>query len=275
MKRLTNYDQHFLRSPLLVSELVNYAHIRKNDLVYDLGAGSGVITSVLAKRARQVVAVEVEPYALRALRDNMADYPNVTILSSSIVDVPHPKEPYKIVANIPFSLSAAIVRSFTESAHPPKSMHLIVQKQFARKLVPGSDHFTSQLSAQLGPRFSAQIRHELERSDYTPPPAVDTVFLELKLRDEPLIAEKDLPNYRAFVEQCFDRQKFFATTPRLTAKIADQLRPSQLSLAQWASLFSHYVASQTAQPKQAKRPTQWRDNTKRTPRSNPTHRKSK
>jgi 23S rRNA (adenine-N6)-dimethyltransferase len=255
MKRLSNFDQNFLRSPLLVTELVNYAHIRKNDLVYDLGAGSGVITSVLSGRARQVVAVEVEPHALTALHDNMADYDNVTIVTSNIIDTPEPNEPYKIVANIPFSLSAAIVRKYTESTHPPKSMHIIVQKQFARKLVPGSDHFTSQLSAQLGPRFSAQIRHELERSDYTPPPAVDTVFLELKLRDEPLLPEKDLPNYRAFVEQCFDRQKFFATTPRLEAKIAVHLRPSQLSLAQWAALFEYYMTSnKEAKVQQLKRP---------------------
>lgn len=249
MKRLSNFDQNFLRSPLLVAELVNYAHIRKNDLVYDLGAGSGVITSVLAGRARRVVAVEVEPHALSALRANMADYDNVTIVTSSIIDTPEPtNESYKIVANIPFSLSAAIVRKYTESEHPPKSMHIIVQKQFARKLVPGNDHFTSQLSAQLGPRFSAQIRYELERSDYTPPPAVDTVFLELKLRDEPLIAAKNLPAYRAFVEECFARQKFYATTPRAAAKIAVHLRPSQLSQTQWLTLFNLYVAAKPTSP---------------------------
>lgn len=263
MKRLSNFDQNFLRSPQLVGELVNYAHIRKNDLVYDLGAGSGVITSVLAGRCRKVIAVEVEPHALTALRANMSDYPNVSIVTTNILDTPEPNEPYKIVANIPFSLSAAIVRKYTESDRPPKSMHIIVQKQFARKLVPGGDHFTSQLSAQLGPRFSAQIRHELQRSDYTPPPAVDTVFLELKLRDEPLLSAKVLPAYRRFVEECFARQKFYATTPREAVKIAVHLRPSQLSQAQWIALFTQFQKTPIAQPKPVKRQPWQNDRKKR------------
>lgn len=242
MKRLHTYSQHFLRSPQLVSELVNYAHIRKNDLVYDLGAGSGVITSVLAGYCRQVVAVEVEPQALAKLRVNMSTYSNVSILNADILDVPIPSEPYRIVANIPFSLSAAIVRKFTESSQPPQSMHIIVQKQFARKLVPGSDHFTSQLSAQMGPRFTVIIRHELRRSDYTPPPAVDTVLLEIKLRREPWVSDSDMPKYRAFVERCFAEQKFFPTTPRAAANISPELRPSELSLMQWSDLFTASLA---------------------------------
>lgn len=51
MKRLHTYaQQHFLRSPRLVAELIGHSNIRKNDTVYDLGAGSGVIASVLARR---------------------------------------------------------------------------------------------------------------------------------------------------------------------------------------------------------------------------------
>lgn len=237
MPRYHQYAQHFLRNPRLVAELVGHSNIRKNDLVYDLGAGSGVITSVLAGRCRQVVAVEAEPNALKLLQKNTAQYANVAIVEADILDLQPPDVPYKIFANIPFNLSAQIVRKFSESARPPKAIYLIVQRQFARKLVPGDDHFTSQLAAQIGVLYNVKIRRPLRRSDFTPPPAVDTVLLELKLRAEPLVSVQDLLAYRAFVARCFAEQKFFAQQPRSKAGLSVGLRPSQLTLEQWRQLW--------------------------------------
>lgn len=238
MTRRHEYAQHYLRSPRIVAELIGHSNIRKNDLVYDLGAGSGVITSVLARRARSVVAVENEPQALAKLRQNMAGQASVTIVAGDILKLEPPAEPYKIFANIPFSLSADIVRKFTESERPPGSMYFIVQKQFARKLVPGDDHFTGQLGSQIGPLFTVRIRKPLRKTDFTPPPAVDTVLLEIKRRDEPLLPPEKLADYRQFVGRCFAKQKYFATTPRQDAGISPNLRPSQLTLEQWIRLYT-------------------------------------
>lgn len=238
MARSHLHSQHFLRSPRLVAELIGHSNLRKNDLVYDLGAGSGVITSVLARRVRSVVAVEIEPEALAKLRANLAGVNNVTIVEKDILKVRPPAEPYKIFANIPFSLSAQIVRKFTENERPPKVMYLIVQRQFARKLVPGKDHFTSEIGAEIGPLFTARIRKPLRRTDFTPPPGVDTVLLELKLREQPLLPLEQLPMYRDFVARCFAEQKFFMRTKRAEAGISPELRPSQLALEQWCALFT-------------------------------------
>lgn len=238
MKRLHTHAQHFLSGPRLVAELVGHSNIRKNDLVYDLGAGSGVITSVLAQRCREVVAVEIEPQALKQLRTNMRDFDNVTILERDILSITPPSKPYKIFANIPFHLSAQIVRKFTEADHSPTAIYLIVQKQFARKLMPGGDHFTAQLGAQLAPLYVARIRRPLRRTDFTPPPAVETTLLELKRRDTPLLPPKELPYYREFVGRCFAEQKFFAQTPRTSSNILTTLSPSQLTTEQWCTLWA-------------------------------------
>ncbi len=236
MARDDTYDQHFLRRPRLVAELIGHSNIRKNDVVYDLGAGSGVITSVLARRCRDVVAVEVEPRALETLRRNMAGLANVTILKSDILEVELPDTPYKVFANIPFSLSASVVRRLTEAVHPPRAIYLIVQRQFARKLTMG-EHFTSQLGAQIAPLYTARVRRPLRKTDFTPPPAVDTALLELKLRPELLVAADDLPVYRAFVARCFAEQKFYAQQPRETAGISSERKPSELDTEQWMRLF--------------------------------------
>lgn len=235
MPRSHIHDQHFLRSPRIVAELIGHSNIRKNDVVYDLGAGSGVITSVLASRCKAVVAVEIEPEALRKLQTNVGSRDNVTIIRKDILELAPPEEPYKIFANIPFSLTTQILRKFLFSDRPPKSMYLIVQKQFARKLVPGDDHFTSQLSAEIGPRFTARIRKPLRRTDFTPPPAVETVLLEVKPREIPLIRPEETDKYRTLVENSFTNQKFFAS---LKKPFSSELRPSQLTLEQWCDLYA-------------------------------------
>lgn len=238
MPRLHNYSQHFLSGPKLVAELIGHSNIRKNDTVYDLGAGSGVIASVLANKCKKVIAVENEPEALKKLRMNLGNILNVDIVEQDILKLPVPEGIYKIFSNIPFSESAAIVRKFTESDNPPIATYLIAQKQFARKLVPSDQHFTAQLGAQIGPLFTARIRRPLRKTDFTPPPNVDTVLLEIKLREEPLVATEEMQQYREFVERSFAEQKFFARTPRAVAGISSEKIPSQLSIEEWVKLYN-------------------------------------
>ena len=171
MKRqVATYSQHFLRNPRFIAELIGHSNVRRNDLVLDIGAGSGAITAVLARRTRHVLAYEIEPTALEKLRRNMQRYANVEVIAQDFLQALLPGEPYKVFANIPFHLSSSIVRKLTstDEAHMPRSVYLIVQKQFAQKLVPSSRHFTSQLGAQIAPWWQARIRRPLRRADFTP-----------------------------------------------------------------------------------------------------------
>lgn len=235
------YAQHFLRSPRLVAELIGHSNIRKNDTVYDLGAGSGVIASVLANKCKKVIAVENEPETLKKLRSNLGNILNVDILDQDILKLKIPEGRYKLFSNIPFNESAAIMRKFTEAGNPPIATYLIVQKQFARKLVPSDQHFTAQLGAQIGPMFTAKIRKPLRKRDFTPPPNVDTVLLEIKLREEPMLEAGRMPDYRKYVERCFAEQKFFVKQPREKIGISAERSPSQLTIEQWVKLFTSTV----------------------------------
>lgn len=239
--RKHTYAQHFLRSPRVVAELIGHTNIRKNDLVYDLGAGSGIIASVLARRTKHVVAVEIEAEAYHKLEQNLGSVENVTLLKKDILQLSPPDEPYKIVANIPFNLSAKIVRQFAFATHPPKVMYLIVQKQFAMKLVPSDRHFNSELGAELWPWYGVRIRKPLYKTDFTPPPAVDTVFVEIKQLEEPLMSYDEQEPYRRFVEQAFAEQKFYAGLPCGDVGISAERKPSELSPEQWVKLYTAYT----------------------------------
>ena len=110
MKRqVQKYAQHFLRRPALIAELIGHSSIRKRDTVLDIGAGSGAISAVLARRCRRVIAYENELRALEILRRNMARYDNVTIVAEDFLSADLPSESYKVFANIPFHLSSKII----------------------------------------------------------------------------------------------------------------------------------------------------------------------
>ena len=242
MKRLANYSQYFLRSPEFIKELIGHSNLKPVDIVYDIGAGSGAITAVLANRVKKVFAVEVEPRAAEKLRENMYRYPNVKVVEADFLEMPMPSGAYKIFANIPFHLSSPILRKITEATNPPVATYLIVQKQFGKKLLPDADHFTGQLGILIGPTFAARIRRPLKRTDFMPAPAVDTVLLELLKRPEPLIPLKEMPAWREFVTGCFSDPKIFVKTPREAVGLRADIKPSQMKLAHWIALYTAYTA---------------------------------
>lgn len=240
MKRqVATHSQHFLRNPRLIAELIGHSNIRRGDLVIDIGAGSGAITAVLARRCRQVLAYENEPGALNKLQQNMRRHKNVKVIAQDFLLAKLPDEPYKVFANIPFHLSADIVRKLTsDDLHTPQAIYLIVQKQFAQKIVPSDQRFTSQLGTQLAPWWQTRIRRPLRRTDFTPPPAVDTVLLELKPRSEPLLSVLERDKYQSFVAKCYASQKAFAAIPRAKASINPERKPSELDPEEWVRLYS-------------------------------------
>lgn len=177
-------SQHFLRGPKLAGFLIGHSNIKKRDTVIDIGAGSGVITFALAKRCRRVLAVEPDHETATLLRENVGKLENVEIVEQDFLEMQLPAEPYKVFANPPFHLSSAILHKLDEAPNPPEAIYLILQKQFALKLLNNDRHYTSQLGRQLFVHYAPRIRLPLRPNYFTPPPAVPTVLLELKRRQD-------------------------------------------------------------------------------------------
>ena len=177
-------SQHFLRSPKLAGFLIGHSNIKKRDVVIDIGAGSGVITSALARRCKRVIAVEPDAETAALLRKNTKRCDNVVIVEKDFLEMELPDGPYKIFANPPFHLSSAILHKLDEAKNPPDAIYLILQKQFALKLLNNDRHYTSQLGKQLYIQYAPRIRLPLRSNYFTPPPAVPTVLLELKKRGQ-------------------------------------------------------------------------------------------
>ena len=175
-------SQHFLRSPRLALFLIGHSNLKKRDTVIEIGAGSGVITGALAHRVKHVIAIEPDPETTRKLKQNLSsrNITNVEVIEKDFLEYNLPNEPYKVFSNPPFHLSSKIVHKLIEAKNPPEAFYLILQKQFALKLLNTDRHYTSQLGQELIKTYQTKIRLPLKSTDFTPPPAVPTVLFEAK-----------------------------------------------------------------------------------------------
>lgn len=182
MSRNHLMSQHFLRNPRLALILIGHSNLKKRDTIVEIGAGSGVITSALSHRVNKVIAIEPDSIAAAKLRTNLTKHgcTNVEIIESDFLAYELPDNPYKVFANPPFHLSSAILHKLIEADNPPEAIYLILQKQFALKLLNNDRHYTSQLGLKLTKDYQTRIRLPLKPTDFTPPPAVPTVLFEAK-----------------------------------------------------------------------------------------------
>ena len=235
MKRKAHYSQHYLRNPRFVATMISKTTICRDDHVIDIGAGSGVITSQLALKAGRVTAIEYDSDAAAKLKANMQTFKNVSVVSGDIMEQPLPTSAYKVFANIPFHISSQIVQHLFFTDHPPENCYLIVQKQFAEKMIQNK-RFNGMLGVQLAPWVECKILFRLERTDFWPHPNVDTVLLSIRPRTEPLMPAGHRDAYCKFVEKAYSTPAFFKkyVAPQLAGP---KLKPSQLPQNQWVGYF--------------------------------------
>ncbi|MDO4902208.1 MAG: rRNA adenine N(6)-methyltransferase family protein [bacterium] len=238
MARNHRISQNFLRSPKIALMLVGHTNIRKRDFTLDIGAGSGVITYALSKKSAQVLAIEFDRSTFQKLKQNTRDLKNVEILNADFLHFNLNKLPkdYKVCANIPFHLSSEIIQKLVFSGNPPKSAYLILQKQFAKKLISSNQHFTSALGAKIFPFFEAKIKKPLRKTDFTPPPAVETVFFEMKRREVPLIARQEIGDFCDFIDRMFANKNFYLNN---CGRKFRTRTPSQLVGEEWLEIWKN------------------------------------
>lgn len=228
------YSQNFLRSPHLVERLLDRAGIAADDLVIEIGPGRGVITESLAARCRQVLAVEKDPLLVEELRLRFALAGNVALFAFDFLHFPLPLTTYKVFANIPFNITAAIVGKLTSGSSPPVDAYLGMQREAAeRYLGQPRETLTAVL---LKPWFEPVIVHHFRASDFVPRPGVEVVLLRLRRRETPLVTAEesaffgDLVTYVYTAWQPTVREALTRLAPRRT--VTDIERAAEVRLDQ-------------------------------------------
>jgi len=247
------FAQNFLRSPRLARRLVGMTDIGPRDLVYEIGPGNGILTAVLASSAQKVIAIEKDPELVHRLRERFRPLANVEIVERDFLDYSLASE-YKIFGNIPYNITAQIVRKILSERSNIGDTHLILQKEAARKFSGYPKESLCSLLAK--PFFEFHILYQLRRTDFRPMPAVDSVLLSIKRRTRPLIETHEVASYRDFVQYGFGRWKpnlklafknvfTYKQWKRLARELQFPLNatPSELSFEQWLELYRGFVKS--------------------------------
>src|SRR5690625_2424636 len=94
------YTQHFLNNRFTIQEMLNHAQISENDMVIDIGAGKGALTNPLSRKAKKVIAVELDRHLACSLKQSFANPPTVKVLNLNFWIMPLPKNSFKLVVNI-------------------------------------------------------------------------------------------------------------------------------------------------------------------------------
>jgi 23S rRNA (adenine-N6)-dimethyltransferase len=187
--------QHFLKSSRLADSLVQQANISSSDLVIELGAGDGILTKELARRAVQVVAVEVDPSLAIPLLRHFSDHEKVLLVFGDFFDFPLPARAFRVFGNIPFDKTTRLLRYLLDAAEAPLlRADLIVQEGAAIKRA----RRWNLLNLCWAPWWAFTITRRITSRAFRPSPSVNAALLTISRRTNPLLPEQDRASFVRF-----------------------------------------------------------------------------
>ena len=220
----------------------------------DLGAGEGALTAELARLSRRVVAVELDQRLAVRLRERFAGSTSVDVVCGDATRIPLPDEPFRVVANIPFNRTTAIMRRLLDDPRLPlERADLIVELAVAWKRARVSP--STALGACWGAWWEFSFVRRIDRLAFAPPPGTDAALLRVARRPQPLVPHSDAAAYRALVTAGFAsrapvrRTLRHRVSPLELKRLARELGfspgapPSELDQHQWAGIHRFVRAS--------------------------------
>ena len=204
--------QNFLLSESLIDHLLNAAALSPEDCVLEIGPGAGLMTALLAGRCRRVLAVELDRGLEPVLRDVLEGCENVRvhfgdILKADISAMARSEfggDGYRVVANLPYYITADILLKLTALEYPPASIAIMVQKEAAERIMssPGEKQWCA-LAAELQYYGKPRVLAEVPAGAFDPPPHVDSRFICIEKHGMPIVTPVDEQLFRRLMRAAF------------------------------------------------------------------------
>ena len=278
--------QNFLVDESHLARIAAAADLSPADTVLEIGPGLGVLTRHLAAQAGRVVAVELDDRLIPILQELFADQPHVSFVHADILEVDPaelvasgklqvasdavpstqytirntqeaspatchlPPATYKVVANLPYYITSAVLRHLLEAPHPPTLAVVMVQREVAQRIVAGPGDM-SLLAVGIQFYAEAKIVQKVPAGAFHPRPKVDSAVLRLDVHPQPLVADVQPVWYFEVVRAGFGQKrkqlrnsvaaglgmaKEAVEVGLIRAGIDPSRRAETLSLAEWGAL---------------------------------------
>lgn len=204
--------QNFMIDMNLLAALVRQAAPQAGERLLEIGPGLGILTDGLLAAGAQVTAVELDRRLNEHLRKRFADTANFRLIEGDACDQDYTAlmgpEPYRCIANLPYSVSTIVIMRLLEAANPPTEMFILLQREMALRLAgrPREPDYGA-VSVQVQWMYAVEIVRRVSPGVFFPSPEVESAFTRLARRPQPLVAPDLYPQAREVVRQGFSQRR--------------------------------------------------------------------
>lgn len=257
MKAKKSLGQHFLKSDKALRQIVEAGDIQSTDLILEIGPGHGVLTELLIPLASKVIAIEKDCELIPILQEKFApaiEKGKLEIVQADILkwdpeSIHIYSTSYKLVANIPYYITGAIIEQFLSAPFQPTTMVLLMQKEVAERIV-SRDGKESVLSIAVKAYGKPRIVGKVPPGAFNPPPTVDSAILSIDGITRDFFEGCDEVLFFKILKGIFGKKrkqlggslaeiianKDAALAILATLSIDPTTRPERLTLTQWKSI---------------------------------------
>lgn len=253
--------QNFLVDRTALDRIVAAAELAPDDIVLEVGAGLGTLTKRLAQRAGHVVAVELDQRLMPVLQSVLADLHNVTLIQGDIlaldpaaligeasIQYAASSSQYRVVANLPYYITSAVLRHLLEASLKPQRLVLTVQREVADRIIAKPGHM-SLLAVSVQFYGRPQLLFRIRPGSFYPAPGVESAVVRVDLHAKPPVPIGDTGAFFRVVRAGFAQRRkqlrnaLAAGLRRSPGEVAVKLREAgvdprrraqTLSLEEWA-----------------------------------------
>jgi len=198
MKAKKSLGQNFLKVDKYLNLIVDTGDLKKSDLIIEIGPGHGDLTKKILEKGARLLALEKDRELIPILEDKFADYiknRSLSIVYGDALDIDLKKftsnKKYKLIANIPFYITGAIIEKFLSSSHKPQKLVLVTQKEVAERIVE-KDGKSSILSLSVKLFGIPKIITIIPKGAFVPSPKVDSAIIEINIKNNILPKKEKL-----------------------------------------------------------------------------------
>lgn len=186
-----NLGQNFITDKNLLDKIVELSGVDENDVVVEIGTGAGTLTRAIAEKAKKVYSFEVDRALKPVLDETLSGLDNVEVIFKDVLKMKDKElleivgEKFKVVANIPYYITTALVMRFLEEDVHPSAITVMVQKEVADRFVakPATEDYGA-ITMAISLYGDANIVGQVDKSMFYPVPKVDSSIVRIDVYDK-------------------------------------------------------------------------------------------